>query len=158
MYANNYTDPTPLYLTTAIADMNAAYADAAGREGWTDLVSGELGGRTLAPGPYHCASAASITTNLILDGGPDGIYIFQLGGGLTMAAAVQAVLPNGALPKNIFWQTVGAVGLGASAQLQGIVLSNAAITLGASTVVNGRLYAPTVDISADSVSVLEPTP
>ena len=158
MYANNYTDPTPLYLTTAIADMNAAYADAAGRVGWTDLVSGELGGRTLAPGLYHCASAASITTNLILDGGPDGIYIFQIGGGLTMAAAVQVVLPNGALPKNVFWQTVGAVGLGASAQLQGIVLSNAAITLGASTVVNGRLFAPTIDISADSVSVLEPAP
>lgn len=158
LYAQDYADDTPAYLATAIDDLAAAYEDAAGREDWTDLGSGELGGRTLAPGVYRWGAAVAITTDLILDGDPADTYIFQIGGALTMAASVQVALPNGALPQNIVWRTAGAVALGASGVLPGIVLSDAAITLGASTRVNGRLYASTIETLAATVSVLEPAP
>jgi hypothetical protein len=156
LFALNYADPTPANIAVAIEDMTAAYADAAGREGGTDLVSGELGGRTLAPGLYYFTAAAAITTDLTLNGGPDDIYIFRIGGALAMAASTHVLLPNGALPKNIYWQTVGAVTVGASSEMAGIILSDAAITLGASVVFNGRLYASSIETLEASISVLEP--
>ena len=56
IYAANYADPTPANLTTAVLNMQAAYTDAAGRSNpdATELYSGNLSGRTLAPGLYKC--------------------------------------------------------------------------------------------------------
>jgi hypothetical protein len=150
-YADDNAIPTPYNLVMANNDSVAAYNDAAGRGNAVSLGAGELGGRTILPGLYNWGGAASITTNVTLSGGPNDVWIFQVNGALTMAAAAKVLLTGGARAQNIFWQSLGAVGLGAGAHLEGIVLSQAAITTGAGSTVNGRLLArSTVTIAAAS--------
>lgn len=52
-------------------------------------------------------------------------------------------MSGGALPQNVFWQVAGIVSLGTTAHMEGIVLSQTAITLGTGASVNGRLLAQT---------------
>jgi len=158
VYASDHAAPTPSNLAVAVSDMKLAYTDAAGRTGSTVLPSAELGTLVLPPGLYSWPGAVSITTDLTLNGASKDVWIFQINGALTMAAAARVNLTGGAQAGNVFWQTVGAVGVGASAQLEGIVLTHAAITLGASVLVNGRLFAETVETLAASVAVVQPGP
>jgi hypothetical protein len=106
------TDPT--LLTTAVADMELAYTNAAGRKlpNFTNLGAGKIGGLTLVPGLYKWTTGVSIATNVTLLGGADDVWIFQIAGTLTQASATKVILKGGALPKNIFWQTAGAVAIG----------------------------------------------
>jgi hypothetical protein len=52
VYASDYTSPTPSIMTTAISDMETAYADAAGRTNpaETEKGAGNIGGMTISPG------------------------------------------------------------------------------------------------------------
>jgi hypothetical protein len=65
------------------------------------------------------------------------------------------LLTGGAVPKNIFWQVAGRVELGTTAHLEGIALSQTAITLGTGASINGRLLAQTA-VSLDSNTVVQP--
>ena len=143
VYDTDYAAPTPTTLTAAINGMTAAYLDAAGRMAptATNQGGGELGGQTFPPGLYKWTTAAAITTDTTLDGGSGDVWIFQIAGALTMAASTTVHLVGGAKAKNVFWQTVGAVSIGANANFEGIALSGAAIDAGAGDVVNGRLLA-----------------
>lgn len=78
IYAKDYAAPTLDRLTAAAADMATAASDAAGRTAATvtDLGAGELGGQVLAPGLYKWNGAASITTDVTLNGGPSDVWIF----------------------------------------------------------------------------------
>jgi len=157
-YAADNAVPTPYNLVVAGNDAATALSDAAGRANATSLIAGELGGRTIPPGLYNWGAAAAITTNVTLSGAPNDVWIFQINGALSVAAAAKVLLIGGARPQNIFWETLGAVGLGAGAHFEGIVLSQAAITTGAGSTVNGRLLArSTVTIAAAS-TVSQPIP
>ncbi len=145
IYAADYAPPTPTYMTTAVSDMQTAYTDAAGRTlpNFTELGAGEIGGLTLVPGLYKWGTGVSISTDVTLSGGPNDVWIFQIAGGITMAATKNVILAGGALPQNIFWQTFGAVAIGTTAHFEGIVLSQTAINVGTGASVNGRLLAQT---------------
>jgi len=154
LYAANFLAPTPALLSAALADAQAAHADGAGRTtpDFINLGGGELGGQVLIPGLYHWSTAAAITTDVTLSGGPNDVWILQVGGALTMAASTTVHLVGGAQAKNIFWVTVGAVGLGATAHLEGIVLSGVGIATGAGATANGQLLATTaVTLGAGSI-------
>ena len=146
----------PTRLTTAVLNMEAAYKDAAGRAAnVTELGAGNIGGLTLAPGVYKWSSAVMILTDVTLKGGPNDVWIFQIAGGLTQAAATRVNLMGGALAKNIFWQVTGVASMGATAHLEGVVLSHTAITLVTGASVNGRLLAQT-DVTLQSNEISEP--
>ena len=53
-FAADYAVPTPSNLTVAVANMQSAYTDAAGRPlpDFNELASGNIGGKTLVPGLY----------------------------------------------------------------------------------------------------------
>ncbi len=160
VYAADYAPPTPSKLTTAINSMEAAYTDAAGRTPqFTDLGDGNIGGLTLPPGVYNWTTGVTIPTNVILSGGPNDVWIFQITGDLTMAANKSVVLSGGALPKNVFWQVAGGAGvaLGAGAHIEGIVMTKTAINLGAGASVNGRLWAQTA-VNINAATVIQPAP
>ncbi len=89
------TDPTRL--TAAVGDMEAAYNDAAGRTlpDALNLGAGEIGGLTLAPGPYKWGTGVSISNDVTLTGGPNDVWIFQIAGTLTEASAKNVTLAGG---------------------------------------------------------------
>lgn len=153
--------PTPANLTTAIGDMMIAYTDAAGRTlpDHTELGAGDISGMTLAPGLYKWGTGVSINTDVTLNGGPNDVWIFQIAGNLTQANGTTVHLTGGALPKNIFWQVGGGVGvaIGTSAHMEGVILAAKAITLNTGASVNGRLLAQTA-VTLDSNVVTQPAP
>ena len=135
----------PALLTKAVGDMQIAYTNAAGRSlpKFTNLRAGRIGGLTLVPGLYKWTTGVSISTNVTLSGGPTAVWIFQIAGTLTQASATRVILKGGALPKNVFWQTSGAVSIGTTAHFNGVVLGKTLIAMKTGASANGRLLAQT---------------
>jgi hypothetical protein len=148
------TGTTQVGTTAAVqaqADLKAAYNGVVARTGGT-TIAGALAGTTVTPGLYSIAGAASNTGTLILDGNgnPNAVFVFQVGGALTMAAGAQITLVNGAQASNVFWQVDGAGGIGANASFVGTLMAHDAIAVGADTVFNGRALALTGAVSLNA--------
>jgi len=158
VYASDYTPPTPSNLTTAIADMQTAFADAAGRApGVTEMGAGNIGGMTIAPGVYQWGTGVLIPSDVTLNGTAADVWIFQIAQNLTMASSTKIILAGGALSKNVFWQVSGLVDLGTTAHCEGVVLTKTSITLRTGASINGRLFAQTA-ANLDGSTVVEPAP
>ena len=143
-------------LTTAVGDEEAAYTDAAGRgnPGFVNLGAGEIGGLTVSPGLYKWTTGVSLSRDVILSGGPRDVWIFQVSGTLTQASATRVRLTGGALARNVFWQTAGAVDIGTTAHFEGTILSQTMITVNTGALVTGRLLAQTqVALQKNSVTI-----
>jgi hypothetical protein len=156
MYAADMAVPTPVKMTTAILDMQTAYTDAAGRPnpGFLNLGSGNIGGKTLAPGLYHWGSDVTIPSNVTLAGGANDVWIFQMSGNLIVSNSVRVILKGGAKAKNVFWQVAGQATLGTSSRFAGIILSQTAITLQTGASLNGRALAMSqVALQKSTVSI-----
>jgi hypothetical protein len=121
----------------------------------TELGAGNIGGMTLAPGVYRWGTGVLIPTDLTLNGSGTSVWIFQIAQGLTVSSGTKIVLAGGALPKNIFWQVAGAVEVGTTAHLEGVVLSQTSITLRTGASIKGRMLAQTA-VSIDGSSVVSP--
>src|ERR1700689_3969840 len=149
------TDPS--LLTTAVGNMQTAYTDAAGRTNpnFTNLGAGQIGGLTLVPGLYKWTTSVLISTNVTLSGGANDVWIFQIAGKLTQANATKMILKGGALPKNIFWQTSGAVSIGTTAHFEGVLLAKTMIALKTGASANGRLLAQTA-VTLEQNAVTQP--
>ena len=132
-------------LTTAVSNMETAYTDAAGRTNpdFLNLGAGNIGGKTLTPGLYKWTSGVIIPTNMVISGGTNDVWIFQIAGTLTMSSSVNITLRGGAQAKNIFWQTSGDVTLGTTSHFEGIILGQTGINLQTGASINGRMLAQT---------------
>lgn len=145
IYAADYAVPTPSNLTTAVSNMEAAYSDAAGRSNpdFLELGTGNIGGKTLAPGLYKWTSSVGIPADVVFAGGANDVWILQTTGDLTMDAAKHVTLSGGAQAKNIFWQVAGIASFGAGSHFEGIVLAKTDIKLLTSASMNGRALSQT---------------
>jgi hypothetical protein len=132
-------------LTTAVLNMQTAYTDAAGRSNpnFLNLGAGNIGGKTLTAGLYKFTTAVTIPTNITISGSATDVWIFQVAGTLKMSSAVRITLAGGALAKNIFWQTSGAVTLGTTSHFEGNILSQTAVNMQTGATINGRMLAQT---------------
>lgn len=156
VYASDYTSPTPSNLTTAIADMRTAYNDAAGRTAnYLNLYSGDLSGKTLTTGVYNFGSGVLINDDLTLHGTATDVFIFQIDGALTQAAAVNITLTGGLLAENIFWQVADTVTIGTGAHFEGTILAMTNISLGTNASINGKLYSQTA-VTLDASTITKP--
>jgi hypothetical protein len=101
----------------AHADLVTAYDAVGARTGGTAF-AGDQAGATFSPGLYSAAAAVSNTGTLTLDGGnnPNAVFVFQVGGALTMAAGAHVTLINGASASRVFWRVNGAAGHAAHTQ------------------------------------------
>jgi hypothetical protein len=135
--AMHLADPTSAQAQT---DLTTAYTNAAGRPAGT-TVAGDIGGQTLTPGVYTSSSTLGITGNLTLTGA--GVFIFQIGSGLTTASGSQVILAGGATADNIFWQVGSSATLGTTSIFYGDILAQASITENTGAVLNGRALART---------------
>jgi hypothetical protein len=159
VYAADYNTngcPTPTNLTTAIGDMGTAYTNANGRApDYTELGTGNIGGMTLPPAVYKWSSGVLIPTNLVLSGGANDVWIFQIAGDLTVASGTRINLAGGALAKNIFWVTFGVADFGTTSHFEGVVLSQTSINLQTGASANSRLLAQTA-VTLDANAVVQP--
>ncbi|KAK0749536.1 hypothetical protein B0T18DRAFT_427642 [Schizothecium vesticola] len=124
-------------------DVTTAYNDAASR---TSIpLTGNLGGRVLAPGVYSFSSSAFLTGTLLLDaqGAPDSVWIFKTGSTLITAATSTVAVINGGVACNVFWKVGSSATLGTGTTFIGNILALESITVGTGATNNGSLYART---------------
>jgi hypothetical protein len=151
IYSVNATGPlpcrvtNPTTLTTAVANMETAYTDAAGRTNPTavNLMAGNIGGLTLAPGVYKWTTNVGIAKDVTLSGASNQVWIFQISGTLNQASATKVILSGGAQAKNVFWQTAGGAIIGTTAHSEGTILTKTKIAMNTGASTNGRLLAQT---------------
>ena len=137
--------------------LTAAYNDAAGRTTAPILVSGNLGGRTLAPGLYKSSSTLEISSgDLVLDGAANAVWIFQVASSFTTSPARQIRLTGGALASNVFWQIGTSATLGTNSLFQGTLMADQSITLNTGATFNGRALTRIAAVSLDSNTVTKP--
>jgi len=159
VYASDDAVPTPANMTTAVSDMETAYTNAAGRTlpTATELGAGNIAGMTLAPGLYKWGTGVTIPTDVILSGGANDVWIFQIGQTLTVGNGVHINLSGGAQAKNIFWQVAGQTTLGTTSVFNGNILDQTAIVLNTGATLNGRALAQTA-VTLNANSVVKPAP
>lgn len=157
VYAADMAAPTPINMTTTVSNMLTAYNDAAGRPSpdFTELGTGNIGGRTLVPGLYKWTSTVTIPTDITIAGSANDVWIFQISGNLSMSSATKIILTGGAQAKNIFWQIAGQATLGTTSHFEGIILSKTGITFQTGASINGRALAQTAVI-LDGNAVVKP--
>jgi hypothetical protein len=157
IYAADMADPTPINLTTAVENMITAYTDAAGRPSpdFTELGTGNIGGKTLTPGLYKWTNNVTLPSDVNISGGASDIWIFQISGNLTMSSSVKITLTGGAQAKNIFWQVAGTTTIGTTAHFEGVILSMTGITFQTGASIKGRALAQTA-VVLDGNAVIVP--
>lgn len=99
---------------TAQSSLTTAFNNAAGRPPGTS-VSGNLGGRTLAPGIFTATSSLEISSGdltLTAVGDEDAVFIFQIPSSLTVTSGRRVILTGGAQAANVFWQVGSSATLG----------------------------------------------
>ncbi len=153
VYAADMAAPTPIGLTTSVNSMITAYNDAAGRPSpdFTELGTGNIGGKTLAPGLYKWTSTVTVPSTVTISGGPNDVWIFQITGDLSVASAVKVILAGGAQAKNIFWQVAGQATIGTTAHFEGTILSMTGITFQTGASLHGMALAQTAVILDSNV-------
>jgi hypothetical protein len=167
LYAADMTGAaTSPALTTAVSDMQAAYTAAAALApaggglvtacpGTGGAMSDVNDGGALVAGVYTCAVNVTIPGNLTLMGSATDVWVFRITGTLTQASGKQVLLAGGALAQNVFWQVSGAVTVGTTATMQGVVLAKTNIAVQTGATVNGRLLAQTA-VTLDTATVKAP--
>ena len=138
--------------------MTIAINDAKGRTGaFTGVGPGtsfvDLGGATLTPGLYKSATTLGITGNVTLNG--PGVYIFQIGTGLTVSNTSKVKLAGGATAANVFWQVGTLASLGSRVAFQGNILAGAGVTMISGTTLVGRAPSQT-NVTFDTNKVTLP--
>lgn len=158
VYAADYAVPTPANMTAAILDVGVAIADAAGRTpDIVELGDGNIGGMTLDPGVYKWTTSLSIPTDVTLEGEATDVWIFQIAGDLTLSDETIVVLTGGAVSDNVFWQIAGLVDIGAAAHVEGVVLAQTAVRMRTGASLDGRLLTQTA-VTLDGTTVVQSTP
>jgi Ice-binding-like/Bacterial Ig-like domain len=144
----------------AQGDLTTAYNFAAAAAGG-QVLTADIGGKTLAPGVYKTTSAQpslGITGNLTLSGPASGVWIFQIVSTLTTAAGnSQVIMAGGATAHNVFWQVGSSATLGTNTIFQGTIMAHASITVTTGATLNGRALASTGAVTLDSNPVNVPT-
>lgn len=145
----------------AQAALLTAYNEAAGRTSGSIFVTGNLGGRTLAPGLYVSNTSLEISSgDLTLDaqGDVNAVFILQMASTLTTTSGRQVILAGGAKATNVFWIVGSSATLGTGSVFKGSILAQASITATTGAVIEGRLLARTAAVSLDSNTITLPTP
>ena len=138
---------TPAMLNQAKLDLVAAYLAVEGATSPAPAtVSGDQGGKTLAPGIYKSTSTLLIQNgDLTLDaqGNPNAVFIFQVASAFTTVggAGGNVILSGGAQAKNVYWQTGSSATIGDYTEFYGNVLALQSITMGAYSTAVGRMLA-----------------
>ena len=143
---------------TAKTDLTTAYNDAAGRTTGAITISGDLTGRTLAPGLYKSTSSLAISGAVTLSalGNSNAVWIFQIASTLTTGPGSQVILSGGAKASNIIWQVGTSATLGTNSKFKGIIMADQSITVNTGARVDGRVLARVAAVTLDTNAIVKP--
>jgi hypothetical protein len=149
IYASDDISPPGVaaMLIQAKQDLTDAYLFAEGANNPAPiLVSGDIGGQTLAPGIYKTNSTLMVQSgDLTLDaqGDANAVWIFQVASGFTTVggAGGSVILSGGAQAKNVFWQTGSSATVGDYTSFKGNILALTSITMNSHATAEGRMLA-----------------
>ncbi|MBK9042943.1 MAG: DUF3494 domain-containing protein [Saprospiraceae bacterium] len=147
IYASDDVSPPGVaaMLLMAKQSLNSAYLFAEGASTPAPaLVSGDLGGTTLAPGIYKTNSTLLIQSgNLTLNanGNVNAVWIFQIASGFTTVggAGGSIILSGGAKASNIFWQVGSSATIGDFTAFHGNILALTSVTMNSGVTATGRM-------------------
>jgi len=151
---------TPAMLDLAKADLVAAYLYLEGATAPAPAtVSGDQGGKTLAPGIYKSTSTLLIQKgDLTLDaqGDPNAVFIFQVASAFTTVggAGGSIILTGGAQAKNVYWQTGSSATIGDYTDFYGNIVALQSITMGAYSNAVGRMLARNGAVTMTSTNTI----
>lgn len=140
-------------LLQAKTDLTNAYLFAEGATAPAPaIISGDQGGKTLAPGIYKSTSSLLIQLgDLTLDaqGDANAVWIFQIASGFTTvgigpypsSTGGNVKLTGGAQAKNVFWQVASSATIGDYTSFQGNILALSDITMNTGAQAVGRMLA-----------------
>ncbi len=92
--------------------------------------------------------------NLILNAqnNPNAVFIIRINGSFSTNSLSEVTLINGAVACNVFWQVEGLVDMSTGTKMKGtIIANNAAILMGLSATIDGRLLSTTGAITVNGV-------
>lgn len=147
-------------LLKAKTDLTAAYLYAEGATTPAPVsVSGDQGGKTLAPGIYKTTSTLLIQNgDLTLDaqGDVNAVWIFQIASTLTTigGAGGDIVLSGGAQAKNVYWQVGSSATIGGYTIFKGNILALTSITMGVYSTADGRMLARNAAVTMTSTNII----
>jgi len=148
IYTSTDASPIPAMLAQAKLDLTEAYLFAESASSPAPVtVSGNQGGKTLAPGIYKSTSTLSISSgNLTLDaqGNANAVWIFQIASAFTTVGGTgngNVILTGGAQAKNIFWQVGSSATIGNYTSFYGNIIALTSITMGSNSTAVGRMLA-----------------
>ena len=162
-YGADYAAPTPSMLTIAIADMQTAYIDAAGRltsetlSKHLNVMGGLVSGTTFTAGVYTWGTNINFASDIYINGSATDQFIFQSTGNVIVGTGASVKLLGHVKAENIVWQVAGYVDAGVGSHLEGVFLvkTHAAFKTGSS--LNGRILAQTA-CTLQMTTVTEPPP
>lgn len=162
MYASDDLSPAGVaaMLLQAKTDLTSAYSYAEGASSPAPApVSGDQGGKTLAPGIYKSTSTLLIQNgDLTLDakGDVNAVWIFQIASAFTTTggAGGNVILSGGAQAKNIYWQVGSSATIGDYTAFKGNILALTSITMGSHSVANGRMLARNAAVTMTSTNII----
>ena len=145
LYSASNAAPTPAKMTLAVGDMQTAYTDAAGRADadYVEYKSGLLGGETLTPGLYKFGTSVSFYQDCTLRGSATDTWIFQIAGGMDIAAGKKIILAGGASARNVVWVVAGHTTHGASSHFEGVILCATSAFFATASSIHGRVLVQT---------------
>lgn len=158
IYASDYAPPTPAYVSTAISDQEAAFTAANGltTNVIVDLGAGDVSGMTLAPGLYKWGTGLLITNaGVTLSGGPNDTWVFQISDDFTIDNDAKITLSGGALAKNVFWVTQTQALIGSNVNFKGNVIAKTLISVNTGTNVLGILLSQSA-ITLNASTIVKP--
>ena len=112
-------------------------------------------GEILKSGVYDITGAGSIAGTLTIDAenNPNAIFIIRCSAAFSTGASVTIQLVNGAKASNVFWLAVGAVSLGATNVFKGTIIGDAAIAVGDTGNIDGKLLSIAGAISFTNIVI-----
>ena len=119
----------------------------------SDLTGQNLGGLTLIPGVYKFSSTAQLTGTLTLNlqNLTNGLFVFQIGSGLTTASSSNVQIINGTSTSGVYFVVGSSATLGSSTNFSGNILAKQSISLTTSAnILCGRAFAQIGAVTMDS--------
>ena len=163
IYASDDVSPTGIaaVLAQAKQDLTNAYLFAEGITFPAPIIlSGDQGGKTLAPGIYKSLSSFLVQSgDLTLDakGDANAYWIFQIASDLTTigGAGGDVKLIGGAKAENIIWQTGSSATIGDFTSFKGNILALTSITMNSGAVAEGRMLAINGSVVLTNTNIIQ---